>query len=118
MIKRKEANHDQAQPILLSLRVVHERVTATVEGDSALVRQAHDPWPDRCEGGRASACGYYAHEAVKPLKVIVSLSEAEGEKFHQAIGETYRLIEIMLNMVSIRLGDIQISKDYFTLHLE
>lgn len=40
------------------------------------------------------------------LKAIVNLPKARREAIHLTLGETYRLIDTMLNMVIIRLGDI------------
>lgn len=42
------------------------------------------------------------------LKVIVNLPQTERETIRQTLDETYRLIDTTLNMVIIRLGDIQL----------
>jgi hypothetical protein len=42
------------------------------------------------------------------LKAIVNLPKAERETIRQTLDETYRLIDTTLNMVIIRLGDIQL----------
>ena len=41
------------------------------------------------------------------LKTIVNLPKAERETMRRTLDETYRLIDTTLNMVIIRLGDIQ-----------
>ena len=41
------------------------------------------------------------------LKAIVNLPKAERENIRRTLDETYRLIDTTLNMVIIRLGDIQ-----------
>jgi hypothetical protein len=42
------------------------------------------------------------------LKAIVNLPKAERETMRRTLDETYRLIDTTLNMVIIRLGDIQL----------
>lgn len=42
------------------------------------------------------------------LKAIVNLPKAERETIRRTLDETYRLIDTTLNMVIIRLGDIQL----------
>jgi hypothetical protein len=45
------------------------------------------------------------------LKAIVNLPRAERETIRRTLNETYRLIDTMLNMVIIQLGDIQLHTD-------
>jgi len=49
------------------------------------------------------------------LKAIVNLPKPERETIRRTLDETYRLIDTTLNMVIIRLGDIQLHmpNDYF-----
>jgi hypothetical protein len=42
------------------------------------------------------------------LKAIVNMPKAERETMRRTLDETYRLIDTTLNMVIIRLGDIQL----------
>lgn len=42
------------------------------------------------------------------VKTIVNLPKAEREKVRQTLEQTYRLIDTTLNMLIIRLGDIQL----------
>lgn len=42
------------------------------------------------------------------LKALVNLPKAERETIRRTLDETYRLIDTTLNMVIIRLGDIQL----------
>ncbi|MFQ6538810.1 MULTISPECIES: hypothetical protein [Aphanothece] len=44
------------------------------------------------------------------LKAIVNLPKAERETMRRTLDETYRLIDTTLNMVIIRLGDIQLQQ--------
>ncbi|MBW2736044.1 MAG: hypothetical protein JRH20_26970 [Deltaproteobacteria bacterium] len=45
------------------------------------------------------------------LKALASLPRVERAKYRQVMDDTYRLIDTALNMVIIRLGDIQSSDD-------
>lgn len=45
------------------------------------------------------------------LKAIVNLPKAERETIRRTLDETYRLIDTTLNMVIIRLGDIQLQSN-------
>lgn len=46
------------------------------------------------------------------IDTIVNLPKAEREAICQTLDETYRLIDTTLNMVIIRLGDIQLQPTY------
>lgn len=45
------------------------------------------------------------------LKAIVNLPKAERETIRRTLDETYRLIDTTINMVIIRLGDIQLQSN-------
>lgn len=47
----EERYHDQPQPLLLPLRVLHESAASAVESGGAILRQAVHPRSDRCELG-------------------------------------------------------------------
>ena len=50
-------------------------------------------------------------KVAKGLKAISDIPKAEREKYRVVLDETYRLIDTTLNMVIIRLGDIQAADD-------